>query len=74
MKTGDQVGWQWGNGLATGTVESVHAERTEIESKGKKITRNGTEDDPAIIIRADNGSKVIKLSHEIQRINDSKDD
>ena len=68
MNAGDQVGWQWGNGLATGEVIEIKFEKTEIESKGKKITRNGREDDPALIIKSDNGSKVLKLQHEVQVI------
>mgnify|MGYP000926002674 CR=1 FL=1 len=66
MKIGDEVGWQWGSGLAMGEVIEIHAKRAEIESKGKHIVRNGSNDDPAVVIRADNGSKVIKLAHEIQ--------
>lgn len=66
MKVGDQVGWQWGSGIATGTVLELRPERTQIESKGKVITRNGQSDDPAVIIQGDNGSTVIKLAHEVQ--------
>lgn len=68
MKVGDQVGWQWGTGLATGVVVEVNRKRTQIESKDKIITRNGRADDPAIVITSDNGSKVLKLEHELQVI------
>ena len=44
MKIGDQIGWQWGSGLATGEVIELRPQRTQIESKGKIITRNGTPD------------------------------
>lgn len=67
MKPGDHVAWQWGNGLAEGIVKSVHEERTVITSKGKQITRNGTKDNPAIVIEHKSGNDVIKLSSEIQR-------
>jgi hypothetical protein len=73
MTVGDQVGWQWGTGIATGTVVDVRHERTQIESKGKLITRNGRIDDPAIVIRTDNGSPVVKLAHELQIIKGGSD-
>lgn len=60
------VGWQWGTGIATGEILAMYVERTEIISKGNTIVRHGKKDDPAVVIRSDNGSKVIKLAHEIQ--------
>ena len=74
MQIGDQIGWQWGSGLATGEVIELRPERTQIESKGKIITRNGSPDDLAVVIKADNGSKVIKLAHEVQIIKAGGDD
>ena len=68
MTIGDEVGWQWANGLATGVVESINYERTEIESKGAHIARNGTTDDPALVIKHSSGSKVLKLQHEVKVI------
>lgn len=69
MKSGDSVAWQWANGLAEGTVKSVHAERTEIMSKGKHIVRNGSADNPAVIISHASGNDVLKLANEIQKTN-----
>jgi hypothetical protein len=66
MKVHDHVGWQWGQGIATGTIESIHPEHHTITTKGKQITRNGTKDDPAIVIKQENGTKVLKLQHELQ--------
>jgi len=68
MKIGDEVGWQWGNGVATGVIESIHHERTEIESKGSRIVRNGTSEDPALILTHSSGAKVLKLQHEVKRL------
>ena len=72
MKIGDEVGWQWGNGIATGTIESIHHERTEIESKGSIIARNGTLEDPAFILIHPSGAKVLKLQHEVKRLQQKK--
>jgi hypothetical protein len=69
IKKGDSVAWQWGNGLAEGTVKEVHTSRVEIESKGKKVVRNGTADNPAIIINHKSGNPVLKLQSEVQQTN-----
>lgn len=72
MKVGDQVGWQWGRGIAIGLVTQIEPERTQIECNGKIIRRNGTRDDPAIIILSEKGSQVLKLQHEVQIIKEEK--
>lgn len=67
MKKGDPVAWRWGNGLAEGTVKSVHTEPTTIQSKGKSVKRNGTADNPAVVIQHKSGNDVLKLASEIQK-------
>ncbi len=67
MKKGDHVAWQWGNGVAEGVVEEVCTERTEIQSRNKKITRNGSSDNPALIINHASGNKVLKLASEVTK-------
>ena len=72
IQPGDHVAWKWGNGLAQGIVKSVHTEPMIITSKGKRIKRNGSEDNPAIVIEHKSGNDVIHLASEIQQTN--KDD
>jgi Hypervirulence associated proteins TUDOR domain len=67
-----EVGWLWVGALVTGTVLEVHPERHEIISKGKHIARNGTPDDPALVIRHASGSLVLKLQHEVQELSGDK--
>ena len=67
MNIGDNVAWTWGNGLAEGVVVEIHHQRTEIVSKGKKIVRNGTPDNPALIIKHHSGNPVLKLRSEVQK-------
>lgn len=66
MKIHDAVAWQWANGIAEGVVTKICLERTEITSKGKKIVRNGTVDNPALIIKHTSGTTVLKLQSEVQ--------
>jgi hypothetical protein len=67
MKPGDHVAWQWGNGLAQGVIKSIHTETKEITSKGKSVTRHGSENNPAIVISHKSGNDVLKLQSEIQK-------
>ncbi len=63
---GDEVGWRWGSGLATGVVVQICPHNTRIISNGSEIVRNGTPDDPAVIIGHKSGNKVLKLAHELR--------
>ena len=35
--------------------------------KGSEITRNGTDDNPALLIEQEDGSRVLKLRSEVDR-------
>lgn len=61
----DYVVWKWAGSIAHGKVLSVHTERIEITSKGKQIVRNGSAENPALIIEHASGNNVIKLSSEV---------
>jgi hypothetical protein len=67
VKVGDHVAWRWANGVAEGVIREIRTESTVIESKGKRIVRNGTPDNPAIIIAHTSGTPVLKLMSEIQQ-------
>lgn len=67
LQPGDTVAWRWANGIAEGSVISIHSERTEIESKGKHIVRNGTAENPAVIVKHSSGTQVIKRASELQK-------
>ena len=68
IQIGSEVGWSWMGSVATGVVLQICPFRSEIVSKGKHIVRNGTELDPALIIRHSKGASVLKLSHEVQEL------
>lgn len=68
IKIETEVGWTWGNGLATGVVQEIHPNKHSIISKGKQIVRNGTINDPALVIKHPKGSLVLKLLHEVQEL------
>ncbi|RZK99158.1 MAG: DUF2945 domain-containing protein [Hymenobacter sp.] len=68
MRKGTQVSWKYGTGTATGKVESVHKEPITRKLKGSDITRNGSDDDPALLIVQDNGDRVLKLKSEVKSL------
>ncbi len=68
IQVGSEVGWLWASSLASGVVQEIHPTRHEITTGGKRIIRNGTNEDPAIVIKHTKGSLVLKLLHEIQEL------
>lgn len=68
IKVGSNVGWLWGSSIAVGQVIEIHPSRYEIVSKNKKIVRNGSDNDPALVISHKSGNNVLKLMHEVQEI------
>ena len=66
MRKGTKVTWKYGTGTATGKIESLHKESVSRTLKGSEITRNGSADDPALVIVQDNGDKVLKLQSEVK--------
>lgn len=67
ISEGDKVEWDWGDGTASGTVQSTFDEKTTRKIKGTEVTRNGTKDDPAVYIEQDDGDNVLKLASELRK-------
>ncbi|AXI44449.1 DUF2945 domain-containing protein [Sulfitobacter sp. SK011] len=64
---GDKVEWDWGNGTAVGTVEKTYDRKVTRTLQGTEVTRNGSDDDPALYIEQEDGSGVLKLSSEVRK-------
>ncbi|MEL7690695.1 DUF2945 domain-containing protein [Citromicrobium bathyomarinum] len=60
------VQWDWGNGTAKGQIKERFEREVTRTLQGSEITRNGTEDDPAYLIRQEDGDEVLKLGSEIK--------
>ena len=67
IRKGTTVEWKWGSNKAQGKVVEVHKDKVERESKGSTITRNGSDDDPALEIEQEDGTTVLKLRSEVGR-------
>lgn len=67
IRKGSEVSWKWGKGTATGKVVEVHQDKVTRTLGGSEITRNGTDDNPALLIEQEDGSRVLKLRSEVDK-------
>lgn len=66
IRVGATVSWRWNGGTATGNVMKIYTRRVTLTINGNEITRNGSENDPALQIEQENGSSVLKLASEVR--------
>ncbi len=69
FQTGQYVKWDWGNGTACGQIEERFEREVKRTLKGSEITRKGEADNPAYLIKQDDGDKVLKLGSELKEQN-----
>lgn len=67
IRQGTKVKWAWGNGTASGKVTETFAEKVTRDIDGSQVTRNGSNDDKALLIEQEDGQEVLKLSSEVSR-------
>ena len=63
---GSKVFWKWLGRRPKGIVQEIIPRRAEIVSKGTLVVRNGTPENPAVIILQSNGTLVLKLMSEVR--------
>lgn len=66
FQTGQYVQWNWGNGTACGQIEDRFEREVTRTLKGSEITRKGDPNNPAYLIRQDDGDEAIKLGSELE--------
>ncbi len=64
---GSKVAWNWGGGTGTGKVEEVFVEKVTRSIKGAEVTREASEDEPAYLLRQDDGDLVLKSQSELRQ-------
>lgn len=65
ISTGTKVTWNWGNGKAEGEVAETFDRSVTRTLKGTEVTRNGSSDDKALLIKQSDGDEVLKLESEV---------
>ena len=66
FQTSQYVEWDWGNGTAEGQIAERFERDVTRTLKGSEVTRHGSADNPAYLIRQDDGDEVLKLGSEIR--------
>jgi Hypervirulence associated proteins TUDOR domain len=64
---GAEVEWTWGGGKGRAKVEEVFTGKVTRTIKGTQVTRNASEDEPAYMLRQDDGARVIKSHSELRK-------
>ena len=65
IRTCTTVHWAWGQHTASGRVVERFERTIKRELKGAEIVKHGTRQNPAYLIRQDDGSEVLKLRSEL---------
>lgn len=68
IREGTTVKWNWAKGTAQGKVVETYTSSVTKEFKGNSVTRHGEQNNKALLIEQDDGSKVLKLESEVDRI------
>ncbi|MBB01230.1 MAG: DUF2945 domain-containing protein [Planctomyces sp.] len=64
---GAKVKWKWGNGWGRGKVDDRFTEKVTRKIDGNEVTRNADNDDPAYLIKQEDGDRVLKSHSEIEK-------
>lgn len=67
MKKGDTVHWNWGKSEADGKIEQKFTEPVTKKIKGTEVKRNASKENPAYLVKQENGNKVIKSESELKK-------
>ena len=63
------VQWDWGNGTAKGQIKERFEREVTRTLQGSEITKDGDEDNPAYLIKQEDGDEVLKRGSELQAQN-----
>jgi hypothetical protein len=62
---GSTVRWRWGSATAEGRLRERFERRVQRTIKGTRVVKNGTPDNPALLIEQDDGDLVLKRESEL---------
>lgn len=67
LAKGTRVHWSWGSGTAHGAIEERYERAVSRTIKGKRIRRKGSAENPAYVIKQEDGDRVLKLGSEVRK-------
>lgn len=65
FQTNQYVKWNWGNGEGKGQIEERFEREVTRTLKGTEVTKNADSDNPAYLIKQEDGDTVLKLGSEL---------
>ncbi|KPP82421.1 DUF2945 domain-containing protein [Erythrobacter sp. HL-111] len=66
FQTGQYVKWNWGNGEGRGQIEERFEREVTRTLRGSEITRKGDADNPAYLVKQEDGDRVLKRGSELE--------
>ncbi len=66
MKKGDKVHWNWGKSQAEGVIKEKSEKTITKKIKGTEVKRKASKEEPAYIIKQENGTEVVKSESELE--------
>jgi hypothetical protein len=67
FQTGQYVKWNWGNGEGHGQIEDRFEREVTRTLQGSGITKKGDADNPAYLVKQDDGDRVLKRGSELEK-------
>lgn len=64
---GTKVEWSWGNGTGTGKIAERFTDDVTRTIDGTEVTRKASSDEPAYMIKQDDGDRVLKSHSEVTK-------
>lgn len=69
FQSGQYVKWNWGNGEGEGQIKERFEREVTRSLQGSEITKDGDEDNPAYLIKQEDGDEVLKRGSELKAQN-----
>ena len=66
FQTGQYVKWKWGQDYARGQIDERFERDITRTIDGNEVSRNGSEDNPAYLIKQEDGQSVLKKGSELE--------
>ena len=66
FQTNQYVQWNWGNGKGKGQIEDRFEREVTRTLQGTEVTKDGDKDNPAYLIKQEDGDKVLKRGSELE--------
>lgn len=67
LRKGTKVTWSWAGNTSSGTITEIFTDDVEWTIKGSRIKRETSQEEPAYLIRQEDGDEVLKGKSEVER-------